>query len=396
MNTTDIELIKTNIRGQLEDKTVAPLFISGSVGVGKSSTLAAIAKELNMGLLDISAPALTIELLNGLPDEIDANHLAKSEIVQSGTNVQLTKWTIPEIIAAANTMAEKQDTILLLDDFHMVAPHLQAYFFKLLLQRALGNYKLYDNVVILGTLNDSDSAGFQGINAAVRNRMMIHPVKFDFDWWFENWGRKNLDYRVASFLRDKPQYAVEEETTEIEGAASPRVWSSISASLAFMDKDFVTKHAREIAGSQVSSTAANAFAKHVAYINAINFEKVINDKDIVDMSKRDPLDSIIFSYIVNFVDTIKHGEYVLKLLDKNVDDKSFVGFTIGELYRKYLQMEETGKISKGVKFVIDILLCKELDRKEYDGVTDKEWKKMQSFEIQNKETLLNIGAKYIV
>ena len=118
-----------------------------------------------------------------LPDTVDASQYKANSI--DGTIPQATQWSIPEMVAKAIRAAEGKPTVLLIDDFHMVSPHLQAYFYGLLLERRLGNFKLSDNVAIVLTMNDSDKAGFNGINSAVRNRLAILPVEFNFEYWFK-------------------------------------------------------------------------------------------------------------------------------------------------------------------------------------------------------------------
>lgn len=65
MNKTKIQIIKTNIKAQLDNKEIAPLFIAGVPGTGKSKTIYLLSQELNMNFLDISAPTLSTEVLNG-------------------------------------------------------------------------------------------------------------------------------------------------------------------------------------------------------------------------------------------------------------------------------------------------------------------------------------------
>lgn len=65
MNQNELTIIRTNIKGQLADKQIAPLAISGSPGMGKSTAVATLANELDMNLVEYSAPTLTIEFLSG-------------------------------------------------------------------------------------------------------------------------------------------------------------------------------------------------------------------------------------------------------------------------------------------------------------------------------------------
>ena len=118
MNLNQIEIIKSNIKSQLAGKPVSPLFLEGKPGIAKSTTIELLAKQLDMNLLIVSAPTLSVEVLSGLPNEYAEPALDKYTIDHS--EAIATKWSIPEIIADANKLSEAKPTILLLDDFHMI------------------------------------------------------------------------------------------------------------------------------------------------------------------------------------------------------------------------------------------------------------------------------------
>ena len=280
MNANERLIITQNIKAQLQGAGVAPICISGEPGTAKSTTVGLIAKELGMNLVTESGPCLTHELLSGLPDTVDAEQYQANSI--DGTIPQATQWSIPEMVAKAIRSAKDKPTILLIDDFHMVSPHLQAYFYGLLLERRLGNYKLSDNVAIVLTMNDSDKAGFNGINSAVRNRLAILRVKFNFEYWFKAYGNR-LHYLVASFLSTKSNYCMEDETTDIVGYATARAWTAIANELKFHEKDFILTQGEVIAGMQVSNEAARAFWQHINYIDRLDFEQTVKNRVLVDL-----------------------------------------------------------------------------------------------------------------
>ena len=394
MNEVVQTIIKTNIKAQLENKSITPLIISGKPGIAKSKTMELIAKELEMNLLDVSAPTLTSEVLTGLPDTYSAPQYNKYCTLDEEVNG--TKWSIPEMIANANQLAQDKPTILLLDDFHMIGLHLQPYFFKLLLQRSIGNFKLDSNVVILGTMNDSEQAGFNSINSAVRNRLSILQVEFDFDYWYSTFG-KFLDYRVASFLKTHSKYIQEDESVDIEGYATARAWTAIAEEITYHTNDFIVKNSFKLATMQVSKAAGIAFQKHINYINAINFEEVVSKRKLVNVAQLDPLDAILYAYIVNFIATIEDGSYLLELLDYNIGDDSFIGFLIGELSNKYVHQN---KLSDGLQYVIDTVISKSINKEDYSDkyvkMSKDKWDKITDYKLKNTDKLLTTASKYLI
>ena len=392
MNKTEIQIIEANIKAQLEGAPVAPICLAGKPGTGKSTTVALIAKQLEMHISIESAPCLTHEVLSGLPNTIPAPEFQTNSI--DGNMPEATVWSIPEMVSRAIRLAKDKPTILLIDDFHMVSPHLQAYFYGLLLERRLGNYKLSDNIAIVLTMNDSIEAGFNGINSAVRNRMSILKIDFDFEHWFNNYGNR-LHYIVASFLKTKSNYCMEDETTGIEGYATARAWTAIAAELNYYSDDFILKNGYKIANMQTSSEVARAFQSHINYVAKIDFTKVVSSRELVDLNKKDPLDSIIYSYITNFIHTIDDGMYLFDLMEENINQSAFIGFILGELYIKYTNQSEK-PLSEGLKYVIDRLLSATPDEKMYPNVSKDKLTKAFAYPIKSLEKMMSLASEFLL
>ena len=393
MTETEIQIITTNAKAQLTNKAIAPVCVAGVPGTGKSTQIQLIAESLGMNLVTQSAPCLTVEALSGLPTEYATPEHQPYSI--DGTVPNATVWSIPELVASTLRAAESKPTILLLDDFHMVPAHLQAYFYSLLLERRLGNFRLADNVAIILTMNNSELAGFNGINSAVRNRMSILPIEFNFEHWFDSFG-KRLHYLVASFLRAKPHFCIEDETTTIEGFASARVWTAIANELTFHDDSFVQTNAKRIAGMQVSSNAAQAFQTHVNYVAAIDFNSTVKSRNLVNLAKQDPLDSIIYAYITNFIQSVDDGLYLLELLSTNKEQSVFIGFIFGELYTKYTSGTTTNPISDGLTFVLDRLLNIPMDKSKYSNTTDAKLTKAFAEPFTDRQHFMETAKEYLL
>ena len=393
MNTTEIQIITTNIQAQLANKSIAPLCVSGVPGTGKSTQIELIAKQLDMGLVTQSAPTLTIESLSGLPNEYAAPEYQAFSI--DGTVPQATTWSIPELVAQTLRAAESKPTILLLDDFHLVPQHLQSYFYSLLLERRLGNYRLADNVALILTMNNSEAAGFNGINAAVRNRMSILAVEFNFDHWIDSFGNR-LHYLVASFLRAKPHFCIEDETTTIEGFASARAWTAIANELNFYDDAFIQANAKRISGMQVSNAAAQAFQTHVNYVAAIDFTNVVKSRTIVDLDKKDPLDSIIYAYITNFIKSVDDALYLFDLLNANLKQSVFIGFIFGELYTRWSNATTEHPLTDGIRFIIDRLINTAKDYNNYPSTSKDKLDKAFAAPIENRNHFMTVAQEYLL
>lgn len=386
MNNNQIQIIKSNITSQLAGKPVSPLFLEGKPGIAKSTTIELLAKELDMNLLIVSAPTLSVEVLSGLPNEYAEPALDKYTIDHS--TAIATKWSIPEVIADANKLSESKPTILLLDDFHMIQSHLQSYFFRLLLQKSIGNYKLADNVVIIGTMNDSTEAGSKGINSAVRNRMAILKVDFNFDYWFNGYG-KSLNYFAASFLKAKPQHISSDESTESQYSTA-RSWTSLAFELDGHTPEFIVNNSMTLASMYVTQASAQAFATHVNYVSAIDFQSIMDNEVMLDLATREPQDAIICSYIARFVKSEADGLHLLNMLDHNINSRSFVGFTLAELYDYYKKPETQ---TEGINLAIKLLLKQPVDA--VSKLTKKQQDSLEYYKKNSPTHLINIFKDYV-
>ena len=395
MNNTEITIIKHNIQNQLTNKQISPLFLAGSPGTGKSTAIRQIAAELDFNLIEYSCPTISVEQITGLPNEYSTPSFNQAAITPTDIDVVSTVWTIPEILAKVWTASKTKPTILLLDDFHEIAPHLQTYFYSLLLDHRIGNYRLPDNAVIVGTMNGSEAAGFKGIGSAVRNRMSILKIEFDFDYWVKSFGNR-LHYLVASFLKAKPHYTSEPETTTIQGYATARAWTAIAAELDNHTPEFIQSNSGRIAGMQVSPEAAKAFQTHVMYVANIDFTNLVKTKTVVDLSTKDPLDTIIYSYITNFINTPEDGKYLFELMEANNNKASsqFIGFVLGELYIKFTHETQDKPISDGIRYVIDTLLDQPINPNNY--IKPKSLDKVAKFKPANLNQFGTLAHEYLL
>jgi len=349
-------IIKTNIKAQINNKPTQPLVIAGSPGLGKTRTIETIVRDLSLGLVHYSVPELTSELLSGLPSFTDAPDMTQYSKTNS-TLAQATDWTVPMMLLEANRLAEQNGgCVLFLDDLHMINMSVAPYLYGLLEERALGSYKLDSRVAIVCAMNDSDEAGFNGMQSPIKDRCSILPVEFDFDSWYDSHG-KHLNYLVASFIKLHPQYIQEDESTAIEQFLTPRSCTYFGYELDEYSPEFIFENAAELAKMKMSETAAITFTKHVEYLNKINFSSIVSNREIIDISSLKPIDEILYAYIINYIETVDDAKYLCKLVDENIECASFLGFLSGETYTKFLIEFEGKKITKGqsefIKAIID-------------------------------------------
>ena len=355
---TAIEVVKINLQAQIQGKAIQPVVLAASPGIGKTRSIEALTKDLGYGLVHYSVPELNSELLSGLPSFVDAPDMTQ----YSKTNSQLaqaTDWTVPMMIMEANRLAEQHNgCVLFLDDLHRINMSVAPYLYGLLEERALGSYKLDSRVALVCAMNDSDEAGFSGMDSPIKDRCSILPVEFNFDDWYNSHG-KYLNYLVSSFIKLHPQYIQEDESTSIEQFLTPRSCTYFGSELDLYSSEFILANAKDLAEMKMSKTAAIEFTKHVEYLNKIDFSTIVKNRDLVDLSGKMPIDAILYAYIVNYIETIEDAKYLCDLIELNKEEASFIGFLTGELYTKFLLREQDKPISKGISAVIDAIIAPE-------------------------------------
>jgi len=349
------EVMKIIVKAQVEGKEVQPVAFSSLPGIGKTRIIEKIAKELGYAFLNVSIPTVTSEELSGLPDFANAPDMAEYSLTKSNM-AKSTEWTVCNLIADANRLARKHNgCLLLLDDLHELNLSTSPYMYSLLEERALGQYKLDSRVGIACAMNDSDEAGFSGMKSPIKDRCSILPVEFDFDYWYNSHG-KFLNYLIASFIKLNPQYIQEDESTEIEQFLTPRSCTYFGHELDEYESDFIVKNAMELAKMKMSKSAATAFAKHVEYLDKIDFSSIVKARKQLDIASMKPIDAILYAYIVNYIETEKDAEYLIDMIEANINEASFLGFLSGELYTKWLIQQAGKPTTKGIAEIIDALL----------------------------------------
>jgi hypothetical protein len=317
--------------------------------------------------------------------------------VTGTTNSMATKWSVPQIIETANRLAieeGKDGCILMIDDLHRVNMAVAPYLYGLLGERKLGSFRLNEKVAIMGAMNDSDEAGFSGVDSPIKDRMGMLPVEFDFDYWFDNFGR-GLHFYVASFLKAHPSYAQEEESTLIEQFGTPRSWTHLANELELYDRDFIQQHTTLLAKQKVSKAASAELSKHIAYIEAIDFSDKIAKKEAIDIANLKPIDQILYAYIINYVDSMADAGYVMDLIDSNIASANFIGFIVGELYTKYLNQEAGKPVSKGLNAILCKLLSKDLSTEDKKGLKKAEIELFNELEFKERTKLYELASEFI-
>jgi ATP-dependent Lon protease len=394
MTNIELEIIVANIKSQLNGDYIAPIVLASSPGVGKTSAIKNLAKKNNLALINVSCGNMITEELSGIPNFVKCEWMDQYSTINA-KNSESTQWSAPQLIQTANDLAtnnEYSGSVILLDDLHELNSSTSPYMLEFLLERKLGQYKLDDNVAIVSTMNDSDEANFDGMSSAMRNRLAILKLKFDFDTWYKEFGNKYHFY-ISSFLKTHSTYVVEDESTKIEGYATPRSWEFLSTTFHSLDRNFIIENSNIISSQYISKSASIELQRHIAYIEAIDFSNIIKNKEKINIYNKKAIDQILFAYIINYVETIEDAKYVMELIDDNIDSSNFIGFIVGEIYIKSQLKESGSELSKGINALINIMMNEPYDGKK---LTKKEEELFNSLSFKEYDKLFKLASEFII
>lgn len=190
-------------------KAKQPVIIWGAPGIGKSQVTQQTSALLNRALLDVRASLLDPVDLRGIP-----------QVTASG----LTRWCPPSFLPAADAPA----SLILLDELNRAPVLTQNGLFQLVLDRALGEYRLPDNCEIVACCNrESDGGGVQRMPQALANRFVHVDMEPDLEDWCKWAVVSGIEPAVIAFLRFRPDLLHQFSRTD-KAFPTPRSWAFVS------------------------------------------------------------------------------------------------------------------------------------------------------------------------
>ncbi len=161
-----------------------PAFIWGASGVGKSDMMRQVTAALSRRLIDLRAVLLDPVDLRGLPS-INGDSRAH--------------WCPPAFLPING------EGVLFLDELNAAPPLTQAACYQLVLDRALGEYRLPDGWTVIAAGNrETDKAVTHRMPSPLANRFVHLEFEVDHDDWVA-WALKaGIKTEVIAFLRFRP------------------------------------------------------------------------------------------------------------------------------------------------------------------------------------------------
>lgn len=283
-------------------------YVQSSPGCGKSSIMRAVAKELNLKLIDHRLSTSSPEDLSGLPTFREREYTdPDTGLVQVIKEAQFVPFADLFPIKGTPLPPGKQGWMLFLDEFNSAPKGVMSAAYKLILDKMTGQYPLHENVVICAAGNlATDRAITNPLSTALQSRVVHLEMQVNFEEWLQDVAlAENYDSRIVAYLSQYNSKLMDFRPDHQEKTfCCPRTWEFVNALI--KGKELTDESAVLLAGTITSGVA----------VEFVQFTKVFNNlitiKDII----ADPENCRLANDVSTKWATIAH------MMEK-VDDKNF-------------------------------------------------------------------------
>ena len=220
MRSATLERVLRQIKQQLEDEDYTPVSIIGKSGIGKTESIAGLAKEMGIGFKEVRLSHYQESDLIGLP------------YIENG----VTKHAPTDLLPPSDDQGQG---ILLLDEVTSSMKNMRSAVYQLLdSRRSLGQYTLPPRWIVIACGNGPQDGGdFRGIEAAFMSRGFCWRVEPNLATW-KNWALKaGVHPTVIAFLTFMPDKLHHMNLdAPYDMIACPRNWTKLSTQLKNMEK----------------------------------------------------------------------------------------------------------------------------------------------------------------
>jgi hypothetical protein len=204
-------------------KVMTPVFLEGPPGIAKT-TLALDIAEANRVPRDVAEGCVFRPSLH------DPADLLGVPFVDREGSAPMTRWAQNAFLPNVNAVADVYGcAVLVLDEIAQATPMMQNALAGLMLDRALGEFRLDPRVHIISTGNRvQDKAGAGRILTQVMNRMCILRMHMTLDDWIKWAYTVDIDPLMVAFHRYKAGASLFDFDPNRQVNATPRSWAAVA------------------------------------------------------------------------------------------------------------------------------------------------------------------------
>lgn len=282
------DIIKASVEAVKADEGMSeklpPVMVWGAPGVGKSTIVKTLAKELGVGFVDVRLAQMESIDIRGLPVPNPEKH-----------NVQ---WLPSSIFPTDNSVGG----IIFLDELSAAPKDVQVASYELILDRQLGGgdiYKVPSKWIIVAAGNRScDRAVSTTMSSALANRMMHLELEANAEDWVLWAVAHDIYPSVVGFINFKPQMLMSVDDQNLErGFPTPRAWERVSQMCKILKNETLLRKAVYGLVGVPAGQQFMEFHKMAAQMDNV-LEMMTNEKAPVKIPTRDDLKYALTSAMV--------------------------------------------------------------------------------------------------
>lgn len=254
-----------NLISVLENKTTRlhSTLILGPAGIGKSQVTQQVTQYFNWPMIDIRLSQMDPVDLRGIP------------YVEEVNGAKRTAWCPPSWLP--DPVRDGPEGVLFLDEINGAPPSVAAAAYQLILDRALGDYKVPPGwAIIAAGNNQSDRGVTYTMPAPLTNRFSVWQAEAHIDD-FSAWAAANgCNDKVLAFLRFRSDYLhkfVGKDYTSGQQFPTPRGWMRASD---HMTLDLPDADLHELIRGDVGEEAGQEFVTFL-----LNYEGLVSVQEIL-------------------------------------------------------------------------------------------------------------------
>jgi MoxR-like ATPase len=306
-----------------------PTFLWGAPGIGKSSIVKQIAKDMDVAFIDLRLALMDPTDLKGIPFYDKESHTAL--------------WAPPAFLPS------KGEGILFLDELNSAAPSVQSSAYQLILDRKVGEYELPDGWAIVAAGNrEGDRGVTYRMPAPLANRFVHFELEVDVNDW-RDWAYKSaLDERIIAYISYKKEHLFTfDAKSDAKSFATPRSWEYVGN---ILKSSLSSELLLETISGTVGKDVAVSFLSFIRVMDRLpNVANILNAKDVAYSDEVDVLYALSAGIVSAYLKR-QDDESLDNLLAYTLEMKSeFAVMIVQDLQRNGVDMQDSTIFKKWVE-----------------------------------------------